>query len=92
MKTSFARALVIAGALVLTAAAGPAAAWEPPGVLRTPVDPWNGWGRPAPSASVTYVVPGVPSIVAPAPQPVWVPGFWAWNGFTWVWVPSHWSW
>lgn len=21
---------------------------------------------------------------------VWMPGFWGWNGFTWVWIPGHW--
>ena len=29
-------------------------------------------------------------VVAPAPQPVWVPGSWWWNGFQWVWWPGHW--
>ncbi len=29
-------------------------------------------------------------IVAPAPQPVWVPGVWWWDGFQWVWVAGHW--
>ena len=24
------------------------------------------------------------------PPPVWVPGFWAWDGFEWVWVQGHW--
>lgn len=23
-------------------------------------------------------------------QPVWVPGQWVWNGFSWLWVPGHW--
>ena len=28
--------------------------------------------------------------VNPAPQPVWVPGSWWWNGFQWVWQPGYW--
>lgn len=31
-------------------------------------------------------------VVEPTRQPVWVPGFWWWNGFQWVWAPGHWSW
>ena len=31
-------------------------------------------------------------VVDPAPQPVWVPGFWWWEGFQWVWAPGHWAW
>jgi hypothetical protein len=30
-------------------------------------------------------------VVDPAPQPVWIPGFWWWSGFQWVWVPGHWA-
>lgn len=29
-------------------------------------------------------------VVHPAPQLVWVPGFWWWNGFQWVWISGHW--
>ncbi len=29
-------------------------------------------------------------VVDPAPQQVWVPGSWWWNGFQWVWWPGHW--
>jgi len=29
-------------------------------------------------------------VVDAAPQPVWVPGSWWWNGFQWVWWPDHW--
>ncbi len=28
----------------------------------------------------------------PVSEPVWVAGFWGWNGFQWVWVPGHWAW
>lgn len=31
-------------------------------------------------------------VVEPVPQPMWVPGFWSWNGFQWVWVPGQWAW
>lgn len=27
--------------------------------------------------------------VNPAHQPVWIPGFWWWNGVQWVWAPGH---
>ncbi|MFQ5898538.1 MAG: hypothetical protein ACE5JN_09850 [Candidatus Methylomirabilia bacterium] len=30
--------------------------------------------------------------VRPVPRPVWVAGFWHWNGFRWLWVPGHWIW
>jgi hypothetical protein len=93
MKTSFARALVIATVLIVAAGAAPAAAWNQPSVFPIPADPWSAWGRPAPGQrpSVSRVVPGAPRAVAPAPRAVWVQGFWAWNGFAWVWVPPHWS-
>jgi len=29
-------------------------------------------------------------IVDPTPRPIWIPGFWHWDGFRWVWVPGHW--
>jgi hypothetical protein len=29
--------------------------------------------------------------VKPLHSPVWVSGFWHWNGFGWVWVPGYWS-
>lgn len=38
---------------------------------------------PFPSATVI--------VVNPAPRPVWVPGFWWWDGFQWLWVPEHWA-
>lgn len=47
-----------------------------------------------PPSSVTiapaprFVVP--PSIVTPAPQAIWVPAHWAWDGLRWVWVPGYW--
>ena len=30
-------------------------------------------------------------VVDPTPKPVWMPGFWHWDGFQWVWVPGHWA-
>lgn len=36
-------------------------------------------------------VPNPVIVVQPAPQPVWVPGFWQWDGFQWIWVPGHWA-
>ncbi len=47
-------------------------------------------------ATPLFSSPGVirPHAVSPfvvgTPQPVWVAGFWAWDGFGWVWVPGHW--
>lgn len=29
-------------------------------------------------------------IVDPTPRPIWIPGFWHWDGFRWVWVSGHW--
>jgi hypothetical protein len=89
MKTSFPRIVVAAVVLILIAGTMPAAAWEQSSVFPKPVDPWQSWGRPtAPSAPVVPLAPGV---VVPPAQLVWVPGFWAWDGFNWVWVPPHWS-
>lgn len=38
--------------------------------------------------------PFIVSPVVPPPvivvQPIWVPGFWSWNGVQWVWAPGHW--
>jgi hypothetical protein len=39
-----------------------------------------------------FVAPPVSSFLVVKPQPVWIPGFWAWNGFTWVLAPGHWGW
>lgn len=35
--------------------------------------------------------PGSAVVFDPVPQPVWIPGFWAWNGFQWVWIPGRWA-
>ena len=44
-------------------------------------------GNAGPVACPAFIP--APVIVA---QPVWVPGFWAWNGVGWVWVPGRWAW
>lgn len=36
----------------------------------------------------TPALPPVP--IAPAPQRVWMPGYWAWNGYRQVWVEGRW--
>jgi hypothetical protein len=28
--------------------------------------------------------------IAPGPDYIWMPGYWAWNGFTYYWVPGTW--
>src|SRR5689334_18057447 len=38
-----------------------------------------------PPAPMAEVVP-----VAPGPEYAWTPGFWSWNGVTWVWVRGAW--
>ena len=40
---------------------------------------------------VGSVFVATPVIVAAAPSPVWVPGFWQWTGWQWVWVPGRWA-
>ena len=37
----------------------------------------------------TTVVEGQPTVIAPDPAFVWVPGAWIWEG-RWVWGPGHW--
>lgn len=39
--------------------------------------------------TVVVVRPG--KVLVPV-SPVWVPGFWRWDGFRWIWVAAHWSW
>jgi hypothetical protein len=39
----------------------------------------------APPAPIIETVPPPP----PAPGYVWTPGYWSWNGVTWVWVPRR---
>lgn len=31
------------------------------------------------------------TVVVPV-APVWIPGFWRWDGVGWVWVTGHWAW
>lgn len=83
MKMSFPRIVIVAAVLILIAGTMPAAASDQPSAFPRPVDPWQSWGlRAVPSPA--------PRAVVPRAQPVWVPGFWAWDGFSWVWVPPHW--
>lgn len=28
--------------------------------------------------------------IAPTPDYVWVPGYWSWNGITWIWIRGSW--
>jgi len=76
-----------------------------PSVFPKFADPWRHWGvihhpqpfiHPSPhffhASPHFFLHPHAPSTVIIAPQPIWVPGFWAWNGFQWVWVPGHWGW
>jgi hypothetical protein len=85
--------LTIGAAVVLALMAGPVAAsdWPRPSVFPHPVDPWSHWGRaqaPVVIAPPRAVVPHHGAFVR---QPVWVQGFWTWNGFYWIWIPGHWA-
>lgn len=104
MKTTFVLAGVLATALAL--APGSALAWSSHGGHRTsvfprPADPWRHWGhqhhgfkhhhgfhpqRGVHQRGSAVIVPRGHRVVAP----VWVPGRWVWNGFTWLWAPGHW--
>jgi hypothetical protein len=81
--------------------------WRRPSVFPQPSDPWRAWGHTRVDRSHPKFHHGKTVIVAPrahpflAPRPVvivrqasplWVPGYWAWNGFGWVWMPGYWTW
>lgn len=61
--------------------------------------PAGGAVTPAAAQSVTYYpTPPAPPNVAPPPPPpptqpdlFWVPGYWQWNGVTYIWRAGHWS-
>jgi hypothetical protein len=95
--------LVIAAfaATILTFSHEPGWAWgnhgrSQPSVFPQPADPWSHWGRVhSPTVILSPRAPAVvvrPGAVVHSPRPVWVPGFWTWNGFSWVWSPGAWSW
>jgi hypothetical protein len=46
-----------------------------------------------PSFSVTIAPPAaiVETPPPPAPGRIWEPGYWSWNGATYVWVPGHYA-
>lgn len=91
--------LVIAACAAATLAftATPVSAWDhggqpEPSVFPRPSDPWSHWGRVyAPTVIVSPPAVG-PHRGAFVRGPVWVRGFWGWNGYGWVWVPGHWAW
>jgi hypothetical protein len=58
-------------------------------VFPRPHDPWRQWGRAQRGPE-----PHDPSFHHPGhrPPPVWVPGYWAWDGVRWIWVQGHWRW
>jgi hypothetical protein len=33
-----------------------------------------------------------PVVIVRQPSPLWVSGYWAWNGFGWVWMTGYWTW
>lgn len=45
-------------------------------------------GAPPPPPPVAVVT--TPTVVAPGPEYVWVPGHWDWVGGEWVWVDGRW--
>lgn len=99
--------IVIAFAVSLTLLPGTAWAWGGHGFHSGHGGPFIGHGHHAlHGGRCVFIGPGHPFVahgfgahhngstviaVHPAPQPVWVPGFWWWNGFQWVWAPGHWA-
>ena len=59
-------------------------------VFPQPRDPWRSWGvrseLPHRVGRPHYHDGGIHR-----PVHVWVPGQWAWNGYSWVWWPGHWG-
>ena len=52
---------------------------------------------PLPQPTAETVVPEAPPLpaaevisVAPGPEHVWIPGYWAWLEGRWVWMSGHW--
>jgi hypothetical protein len=100
-------AAAAATVLALAAGPVPARAsdgFHRPSVFPQPADPWRHWGHPrfhkrfdrSRTVIISPRAPGAEShpgaVIIRQRQPVWVQGFWAWNGFGWVWVPGHWIW
>lgn len=88
MKTALTLGII---ACVLIAALAPAQAWADGGRF---ADPWRAWGvfnRPHRVERPVVVTPQSPQFVVPFPGAVWVPGYWGWNGWSWVWVPGYWT-
>lgn len=78
------------GGVVITQPSAPVFVQPAPSVFPRFVDPWRQWGVPRHSH---HVFPHRSSTIFVTPaQPVWVQGFWGWNGFQWVWVPGYWAW
>jgi hypothetical protein len=98
MRRGLAFALVLAGALTLMSRA--ADAWNssvvvvPRGgtvvVVERPFVHHRPFVRPF-VASPFVVFPFFAPAPVIVPRPVFVPGFWSWNGLSWVWVPGHWA-
>ena len=87
--TPGARGVPPAGAGITPGAPGvpPAGAGITPG---TPGVPPAGAGTTRGTVGGVIQRPAVAPFFLVNPPPVWVPGFWAWDGFEWVWVPGHW--
>ena len=98
-------AALVVGAAPGTAQADGARA-PAPSVFPVYPDPWRTGPAPAPSVFPVYPDPWRTEFrhhpgfrghsfqdgrVFVTPQPVWVPPYWAWNGFTWVWIPGYWA-
>lgn len=58
-------------------------------VFPQPRDPWRSWG--VRSELPHRVGRAHDGGFVHAPVHVWVPGQWAWNGYSWVWWPDHWG-
>src|ERR1039458_6433471 len=65
------------------------------GTIGNSVDHQNGtiYGEPLAAVPVYPAYPPTPdAIVAqPAPNSVWVPGYWEWTGAQYTWAPGYWA-
>lgn len=89
--------MVVGLGLVVTPASAHDSGRGAPSVFPQPRDPWRSWGvhRELPRRfSPPHVSRGAGRgviIATPAPAPMWVPGQWWWDGWSWQWAPGYWT-